>query len=135
MNNYQVLWIDDKWQEQSSLITFAELLGVDIKAEKFFKKGREIFKVNPIRWDAIILDARGLEKTEDSSPDTPGMYTTIDFIKATRNDIPIFVYTAQDELMKNEEFEKAIESKIFKGKLFSKGRDPNEFIEKMQEDL
>jgi len=133
MSNYQVLWIDDKWQEQSSLITFAELLGVDIKAEKFFKKGREIFKVNPIRWDAIILDARGLEKTEDSSPDTPGMHTTIDFIKSKRNEIPILVYTAQDDLIKNEEFEKSIQSKIFEGKLFIKGSDPNEFIEKIIE--
>jgi len=133
MNNYQVLWIDDKWQEQSSVITLAGYLGVEIKAEKFFKKGRDIFKANPIKWDAIILDARGLEKTEDSLPDTPGMHTTIDFIKSKRNEIPILVYTGTDELINNEEFEKSIQGKIFEGKLFNKGSDPNEFIKKIIE--
>lgn len=110
MKTYQVLWIDDEWKKQSGFITEAEQEDIIIEPCETTREGMEAFIKNIDDWDAIILDAKGYDKSVDEIPDLDGLYSaisTIEELKSKRN-IPWFVLTGQPDRMGNPDFEKSL---------------------------
>lgn len=110
MKTYKVLWIDDEWKKQVDFITEAEQEDIIIEAHETAKAGMDAYMSNINEWDAIILDAKGYDKSVDETPDLDGLYNAISVIeelKSKRN-IPWFVLTGQPDRMGNSDFEKSL---------------------------
>jgi hypothetical protein len=110
MKRYQVLWIDDEWEKQSGFITEAEQEDIYIEPYETTREGMEAFVKRIDDWDAIILDAKGYDKSVDEIPDLDCLYSAISKIeelKSKRN-IPWFVLTGQPDRMGNPDFEKSL---------------------------
>lgn len=113
MKTYQVLWIDDEWEKQSDFITEAEQEDIFIEAYETAKDGMNALETNLDAWDAIILDAKGYDKSMDETPDLDGLYSALSRIEQLKNErnIPWFVLTGQPDRMGNIDFEKSLRGK------------------------
>ena len=83
------------------------------------------FDKNPKKWDAIILDAKMFDESENEVPKLDGLRKAVQHIneKALLRKVPFFISTGQPDLMDNETFEQAF------GKYYIKERDDKKLIE------
>lgn len=127
---YEVIWIDDEWEEMETFKEECEVIH-QIKLYPFRtqKAGMEALDNNLKRWDAILLDARMLDQSEDNEvAKLDGLRKAIEHINqlSLRRRIPYFIFTGQPDLMDNETFEQSF------GKYYNKRRDGQKLIEDMK---
>lgn len=110
MKTYKVLWIDDELKKQSDFITEAEQEDIIITAFDTAEEGISKLESSLDDWDAIILDAKGYNKSTDETPDLDGLYSAISKIEQLKSKriIPWFVLTGQPDRMGNADFEKSL---------------------------
>jgi len=109
---YNVIWIDDEWDTRGK--PFIQLCEVKHKIHitpfKTRKDGMD-FLIKDVRpWDAIILDAKAYNESEDEIANLKGLYEAIKQIEGLKmkKSIPYFVLTRQPDLMDNDTFNELI---------------------------
>jgi len=116
--NIKVLWIDDEYKKQDSLIGDAEQDGIDIFPFESHEEGIEELKKNP-NYHAVILDAKVKEKKDDIVTNLNGLRASRDFLIEFNKEqyLPFFIFTGQPDYTENEIFEQSF------GKFYTKGLD------------
>ena len=120
----QVLWIDDKYREMSSLIDYFDVNGIEL--HPFDNKDSAIaeFRKDPESWDAVILDIIGIdaEHIEDGS----GMYEAKDDLRDIRK-IPTFFFSGQDHIKEDKGYLMSLK------KIYVKPDEEDELIHDIKE--
>jgi hypothetical protein len=125
---YNVIWIDDEWDTRGK--NFIELCRLRhqilITPFKTRKDGIAALESNLKHWDAVILDAKAYNNSENEEADTDGLYAARERLIELRLQryIPFFVLTGQPDLMSEKSFEKSV------GKFYDKKKpdDVNKLI-------
>ena len=94
---YEILWIDDEWDQMVSFKEECEVIH-QIKLHPFRtqKAGMEALDENLKKWDAILLDARMFDQSEENEvAKLDGLRKAIAHINqlASRRSIPYFIFT------------------------------------------
>ncbi|MDD2494381.1 MAG: hypothetical protein PHE29_04235 [Tissierellia bacterium] len=125
MKRYNVIWIDDEWEKQTNFIEFCDINhGIDITPFKNSKVGMDALESNLSKWDAIILDAKVFDESNDEIASTKGLMSSIKKIEAlsTKKKVPYFISTGQPDLYSDNIFRESF------GKFYSKDTDDEELI-------
>ena len=125
---YNVIWIDDEWEKYDDLTVFASGRGIDIRPFKYGKAGIKALTGNINAWDGVILDVKCLYDENDGSAAGANFYKVRDELIAVksqkRNDIPIFVYSAQPDYYGNKVFLESLNGQKF----YQKGADDEALV-------
>ena len=111
---YNVIWIDDEWDTRGK--PFIQLCEVKHKIHitpfKTRKEGMDLLLKDEGPWDAVILDARAFNESENETANLKGLYEAIKQIEGLKmkKSIPYFVLTRQPDLMDDETFYELIGS-------------------------
>lgn len=109
---YNVIWIDDEWDTRGK--TFIQLCEVKhqihITPFKTRKEGMDLLLKDERPWDAVILDAKAFNESENETANLRGLYEAIRQIEGLKmkKNIPYFVLTRQPDLMDNDTFNESI---------------------------
>ena len=123
---YEVIWIDDKWEEMEAFKEECEVIHqIHLQPFDTQKAGMMELDKNPMKWDAIILDA----KLEKDGVGVTGLREAVAHINqlSRSHKIPYFISTGQPDLMDNETFEQSF------GRYYIKERDTKQLIEDIKE--
>ncbi len=123
---YEVIWIDDKWEEMEAFKEECEVIHqIHLQPFDTQKEGMMELDKNPMKWDAIILDA----KLEKDGVGVTGLREAVTHINqlSPSHKIPYFISTGQPDLMDNETFEQSF------GRYYIKERDNKQLIEDIKE--
>lgn len=123
---YEVIWIDDEWEKMDAFKEECEVIHhIHLHPFRTQKAGMDEFDKNPKKWDAIILDAKMLDESENEIPMLVGLRKAVQHIneKALLRKVPYFISTGQPDLMSNETFEQSF------GVYYIKERDDAKLIE------
>ena len=131
---YNVIWIDDEWDTRGiSFIQTCKLRHqILISAFKTRKEGVMALESNLKHWDAVILDAKAYNNSENEVADVDGLYAAKDRLIELRQQryIPYFVLTRQPDLIDDKMFEKSV------GKKYKKDLDgQNKLIADLKEEV
>jgi len=132
---YNVIWIDDEWDTRgTSFIQTCKLRHqIYISPYKTRKEGIAALENNLKYWDAVILDAKAYNNSENEVADLDGMYAARERLIELRQQrhIPCFVLTGQPGLMGDKSFEKAV------GKFYDKKKpeEVNQLISDLKEEV
>ena len=117
---YNILWIDDEWDKN---LTFQEecMESYDLLLEPYRtrKEGIEALEKDLEHWDAVLLDAKMFDETDNERASLTGLMKAkqrLDELKIKRN-IPYFISTGQPDLLSNDDFRDMF------GDFFEKGKD------------
>lgn len=112
---YNILWIDDNWKAQKAFLRTCKREGMNISAYTTRIEGIRHLKDNLDVWDAVILDARMYDASEDESPSTSGMYKCREEIIRLQHKkhLPVFIFTGEEDLFNDDEFNNATAHKYF----------------------
>jgi len=109
---YNVIWIDDEWDTRGkSFIQLCEKKHqIHITPFKTRKDGMNMLLKDERPWDAVILDAKAFNESEDETASLRGLYEAIRQIEGLkmRKSIPYFVLTRQPDLLDNDTFRELI---------------------------
>lgn len=110
MKRYEVLWIDDQFEEQEAFLESAYLNEIDIMPFKISKAGMDELENNLFRYDAIILDAKVYNETEDEVAKLTGLTNSIYKIKElrTKRILPYFIFTGQPDVITSIAFSEMV---------------------------
>ena len=111
---YNVIWIDDEWDTRGKpFIQLCEIKHeIHITPFKTRKEGMDLLLQDERPWDAVILDAKAYNKSENETANLKGLYEAIKQIESIKmkKNIPYFVLTRQPDLMDNDTFKELIGS-------------------------
>lgn len=110
MNIYEILWIDDQIEEQEAFLEYAYQNGIDISPFKTSKSGIEELKNKLFKYDAVILDAKVFNESEDEVAKLTGLTNSIYAIKqlADKRIVPYFIFTGQPDVIDNATFSELV---------------------------
>ena len=123
---YEVIWIDDEWEKMDAFKEECEVIHhICLHPFRTQKAGMDEFDKNPKKWDAIILDAKMYDESENEVPMLVGLRKAVQHIneKSLQRKVPYFISTGQPDLMSNEIFEQSF------GCFYIKERDDQKLIE------
>ena len=126
---YEVIWIDDEWEKMDAFKEECEVIHhIYLHPFRTQKAGMDEFDKNPKKWDAIILDAKMFDESENEVPRLDGLRKAVQHIyeKSLLRKVPYFISTGQPDLMDNETFEQAF------GTYYIKERDDKKLIEDLK---
>lgn len=121
---YNVIWIDDEWDTRGK--PFIQLCEVKHKIHitpfKTRKEGMDLLLKDERPWDAVILDAKAFNESENETANLKGLYEAIKQIEGLKmkKSIPYFVLTRQPDLLDNDTFRELI------GEFYKKGEAEKE---------
>lgn len=102
---YHILWIDDEWQTMESFKTHCLLqYGLELHPFKTRKEGLEDYALHENYYEAVILDAKGLDKSEHEVANVGSLQNAVVQIKAHYPNLPYFIFTGQADLMSQDLF-------------------------------
>ncbi|MBQ0029132.1 MAG: hypothetical protein KBT32_01695 [Bacteroidales bacterium] len=130
---YRVLWIDDEYEAMDAFIEKCKVMhNIEIVGFTTRKSGMDALKDAPNDWDAILLDARGKDESENEKVSLKGLRNAIDEINQlkSKRDIPYYIYTGQPDLASdNKQFEESF------GTFYVKSTDDEKLINQMLKDM
>lgn len=129
---YHVLWLDDEWEKMPSFMTVSkEIYEIELVPCKYRKQGIQMLNQNLDKWDAVLLDAKMLEKSDNEVADISGLWNTINKINqlSSKHYLPYFISTGQPDLMDNKMFGTAV------GRFYIKERDDDQLFADMLEEI
>ena len=80
MKDYQVLWIEDQPEAQPGFMDQAELQGIYLHNYRTSREGISELEQNLQKYDAVILDAKVYDESENEVPSTIGLRNARDRI-------------------------------------------------------
>lgn len=111
---YNVIWIDDEWDTRGKpFIQLCEVRHqIHITPFKTRKEGMDLLLKDERPWDAVILDAKAYNESENETANLKGLYEAIKQIEGLKmkKSIPYFVLTRQPDLMGDDTFNELIGS-------------------------
>lgn len=112
---YNVIWIDDEWDTRGrKFIQLCEKKHqIYITPFKTRKDGMDLLLKDERPWDAVILDAKAYNESEENeTTNLKGLYEAIKQIAGLKmkKSIPYFVLTRQPDLMDDDIFKESIGS-------------------------
>lgn len=110
MKRYEVIWIDDQVDDQEAFLESAYLNGIDIIPFKTSKDGMHELSKNLVKYDAIILDAKVYNESEDEVAKLTGLTSSIYYIKqlTSKKVVPYFIFTGQPDLIDSTTFSEMV---------------------------
>jgi hypothetical protein len=120
---YNVIWIDDEWDTIGKpFMQICEKHNIHITPFKTRKNGMDLLLKDERPWDAVILDAKAYNESENETANLTGLYEAIKQIEGLkmRKSIPYFVLTRQPDLLDNDTFRELI------GEFYKKGNAEEE---------
>lgn len=120
MKGYNVLWIDDEWDKMSLFKEECEAIhNIVLWPFKTQREGIEELERNIKFYDAVLLDAKMFDQSENEVAKLTGLRKAIDKINqlAIRKRLPYFISTGQPDLMGNDVFQESF------GHFYIKERD------------
>lgn len=127
---YEVIWIDDEWEKMDAFKEECEVIHqIYLHPFRTQKAGMDEFDKNPKKWDAIILDAKMFDESENEVPKLDGLRKAVQHIneKSLLRKVPYFISTGQPDLMDNDTFEQAF------GFFYIKERDDQKLIQDIKD--
>ena len=122
---YNVLWIDDEWDKMPMFKRECEEFNnLHLVPYKTRKAGIDALLHDIDYWDAVLLDAKMLDKNENETPSLKGLRKAtqkLDELKIRRN-IPRFISTGQPDLISDNNFKDGY------GDYYVKGNDDEKLI-------
>ena len=123
---YNILWIDDEWDKmkafQNECKDFHDMLLVPFRVRK---EGIEALENDLDKWDAVLLDARMFDESENELASLKGLRNAkqrLDELKL-KKDIPYFISTGQPDLLSSDDFKELF------GDYYEKGKDDVRLID------
>ena len=130
---YEVIWIDDEWEKMEAFKEECEAIHqIILHPFKTRQAGMDALDNNLKKWDAVILDAKMFDKSEDNeAPKLDGLRNAINHLNqiSLRRKIPYFISTGQPDLMDNDTFEQGF------GHYYIKERDDLKLISDLKEEV
>lgn len=108
MGEYKVLWIDDEYQNMDLFIEWClaehNIVLVPFKTRR---EGMEELEEHINEYDAVILDAKACDESENELPNLEALRNARDRINqlALIRYLPMFIFTGQPDLLSNRTFE------------------------------
>jgi hypothetical protein len=126
---YNILWIDDQYEELSALHRTATDYGIKLFPYKSMNGGCGELEKNYSLYDAILLDAKFFENEDDvpGTEDTKWVHQAKDRILQLDKKFEYFVLTGQAKAYASEEFNNAFKYVFEKGK----SKDLDELFERL----
>lgn len=119
-NSYHILWIGDEWEEMTSFQKYCKLhYNMELTPFKTQKEGLDTYAKNPTFWEAVILDAKVLNESEQEVPSVTGLRDAVLRIKEEFKELPYFISTGQPDLLSDNMF-KSISLNSMKKKLMTR---------------
>lgn len=116
---YNVIWIDDEWDTRGkSFIQLCEVKHkIHITPFKTRKEGMNLLMKDERPWDAVILDAKAFNESENETANLKGLQEAIKQIEGLKmkKSIPYFVLTRQPDILSNDTFKELIGDYYKKG--------------------
>ena len=104
-NSYHILWIDDEWEEMTSFQKYCKLhYNMELTPFKTQKEGLDTYAKNPTFWEAVILDAKVLNESEQEVASVAGLQNAVLRIKEEFKELPYFISTGQPDLLSDNMF-------------------------------
>ena len=117
----EVIWIDDEWDKMTQFKEECEVIHhINLHPFRTQKAGMEALDSKLSRWDAVLLDAKMFDQSEENEvAKLDGLRTAIKHIDQlpARHRVPYFISTGQPDLMDNETFEQSF------GRFYIKEKD------------
>lgn len=102
---FNVLWIDDEWEKHEDFMDFSKKkYKIQFIPTKVRKEGLRMYNEDPQKWDAVILDVKCYNESENEDASKKGFRKTQDAFSKDF-DLPTFIYTGQPDYVGNEDFE------------------------------
>lgn len=123
MKDYNVIWIDDEWEDQSEFREECEELNIHLKPFSNQKTGMDELDNHPDSWDAVILDGEIKDKSDNEVPSTKGLLNAIKRLSEmpANKRVPYFISTGKDKVKENEMLEDET--------IYKKGDDDDRLID------
>lgn len=133
-NRYNIVWIDDQFEEMGGFIDEADQACFDVTAFASSREGMEYLESNVSAVDALILDAKVFRDGPEDMASEKGLSASIREIarisgKNRGKDIPYVVFTGQPDLQSNEDFAERMDGVP----IFSKTQDTQTMFDKLRE--
>lgn len=117
---YEVIWIDDEWDKMTQFKEECKVIHqINLHPFRTQKEGMQALDNNPGKWDAILLDAKIFDQSEENEEARlVGLRKAIEHIDKTsfRRSIPYFISTGQPDLMDDDTFKEVFGEYYIKGK-------------------
>lgn len=128
---YKVLWIDDEPEKQEAFFEFAELNDIVLTNFKTSRTGIIELEKRINFYDAVILDAKVFNESEDEVAKLTGLHNSIKEINrlSAIRVIPYFVFSGQPDVIDNE----AIQELLGDLKIYRKGSDNDALLSDVKE--
>lgn len=129
MGKYKVLWIDDEYQKMD---LFIELClaehNIELVPFKTRKDGMEELEEHINEYDAVILDAKAYDESENEVPELDALRNARDKINqlSFRKYLPIFIFTGQPDLLSDKTFKSSF------GNYYEKQTDNDKLIKDLK---
>lgn len=104
---YKVLWIDDEWKTMAPFSDLClEKYEINLVGYTTRKEGIKALKDDFDNWDAILLDAKMKDESEEEVARLTGLARSLEEIHklSGKRDIPYFISTGQTGLMDDQTF-------------------------------
>lgn len=122
---YNILWIDDEYDKFSAFIQECEEIhSIGIDAYRTCQDGLLALERDLDKWDAVLLDAKMFNNTDNERASLTGLRRAIQRLDAlsSRKKIPYFIFTGQPDLLSDENF------RDLYGKYYEKSVDEESLI-------
>lgn len=132
ITKYNVIWIDDEFDKMSQFILDCKLNHqVNLVPFRFQEAGMDELEKNLSKWDAVILDAKMFDKSDNEIAKLTGLHHAINRLNqlVSRKKVPYFILTGQADLLSNENFKDMV------GSFYTKGRDEELLIENLKKEV
>ena len=118
---YNVLWIDDQPEDQDAFFEWAEMKNIELTNFKTSKAGIDELTNNLSLYDAVILDAKVYNESEDEVAKLTGMQNSIKAIErlSSIRVIPYFIFSGQTDVVDNG----MVQELLGNTKIYKKGSD------------
>lgn len=123
MKDYNVIWIDDEWEDQIEFKEECEELNIHLRPFSYQKAGMDELDKHPNKWDAVILDGEIKDKSDNELPSTKGLLNALKHLSSmpVNKKVPYFISTGKDKVKKNEMLEDEV--------IYEKGDDDEKLID------
>lgn len=122
---YNVIWIDDEWDTRGKpfILLCEKKHNIHITPFKTRKEGMDLLLKDERPWDAVILDAKAYNESENETANLKGLSEAIKQIEGLRmkKSIPYFVLTRQPDLLDSDTFKELIGDFYKKGEAEKEG--------------
>ena len=104
-SRYHILWIDDEWELMTSFKKHCLFeYQMELHPFKTQKEGLDYYAKHTDFYEAVILDAKVLDESEQEVANVSSLQKAVMRIKEQFSDLPYFISTGQPDLLSDEMF-------------------------------